>query len=912
MTASTTPRGRRRLPAPGLGTRILAGIGIAGLLAGAGLLAADSAEAAPTPVTGVALSWPLNDEVGGGAYFGGCNFLSAGTAGNHGTSAVWADDALYSARDGGVTITKPDAAGTQVPATWDTRCQDAAGTTVGTAPGSSSANQVNLAEGSGTIDLETGTASISWEGAFTVVFYGGMTYWSIEDLTLTLTNGTGTLTGTASGYGADMDDPTTWEPLPPRAVTLATISVTPAELNASGATITPDYQRVDAGSVSTPQAKTGDWGSWPKDFVAFHESTGQASYWYSSGGMADPKKIAAPMTLQFDTSPSATPAYERVPLGSTGGLRIGFANLGTDRSGQAVLRARDGSELPVHDGGTALIANGVGAGVWDISGLALGTHEYTLHLRDGASETPVELADEQPLRINVVTPLDATATPILALDDATSTSFAVNLDWPGAAGGPPTSYRLQLAQGDTPIGAPTQVPAGADGSATTTITAGLAANTQYSLTATPYLATAAGASATTTVTTAAAPAPAPSPTPAPTTPPSTAPTTPADPPGDSADGATFFWGLNKEATSGAFYGGCNFLSAGQASDTGSSRLWTADDYRSADGNVTIIKPVGAEFQQASWATKCVDRTGANVSTARLGSYTESQVRITGGETTRNGSQLTVQWRGSFTVAFYGGLSYWTATDPVLKVDANGNGTITATGSGYGASMTDSSKWVPLAERTITLATLTGINTSGDVFTITPDYLGVSYDGTGQSQGVVGGDEGTASGQAARTALNSSYWGAFPADFIDFQKETGLFSYWFTSNGARDAYKPTLPLTVSLAGEHTPATGTYTAPSAPTLTQPNSSTGARTPNPAAPPTTTPTSAPAAAATGSGGAAPAASDPIASASDASGLRIGEISAPMLLGGGAGLLAVAGLNWSISLIVRRRLGLDPNLFG
>ena len=898
-------------PMPGIGTRILAGIGIVGLLAGFGVMAADSAEAASTQVTGVDLSWTMNDEVGGGAYFGGCNFLSAGASGDNGKSAVWTDDSLYSASEGTVSITKPDAAGNQVPVTWDTKCLDASGTRVGTAAGSTSGNQVNLADGAGTVDLQTGTASISWDGAFTVVFYGGMTYWSVEDLTLELTNGKGTLKGTAGGYGADMDDPSKWQELDQRRVTLATIEDTPAELTASGATIAPDYREVDAGSVGTPQSRTGEWGSWPKDFVAFHAETGQSSYWYSSGGMADPKKVAAPLTLRFDTSPSATPAFDRVPLGHADGLRVGIANLGADIAGEAVLLASDGTELPLRAGEGAPIVNGGGAGVWDVSSLPLGVHTFTLAVRNGETQTPIALADGQPIRVDVVEPLGVAAQPGVTIVEPKSASFGVNLTWPIGAGGPPTSYQVQVAQGGAPIGAVVQAPASADGSAMTTISSGLIADTEYTVTVTPYLATSSGASVTQPVHTATEPIPTPAPTAEPTTPPTTVPTTPTDGGNASTDGATFYWGLNKEATSGAFYGGCNFLSAGKAGDTGSSRLWNAGEYQSADGNVTIIKPNGNDFQQASWATKCVDRTGTSVSTGRLGSYTESQVRITGGKTTRSGSEVTVQWSGSFTIAFYGGLSYWTATDPVLKVDGSGKGTITATASGFGASMTDSSKWVPLTDRTVTLATLSGVDASSDVITTTPDYLGVAYSGTGQSQGVVGGDEGTASGQAPRTAANSSYWGAFPSDFIDFQKETGLFSYWFTSNGARDVYKPTLPLTVSLEGDHSPTVGAYNAPAAPTLTQSNSTSGSRTPNAAAPvPTTT---APAAGgATSSGGAAQSGAGPVASAGEASGLQIGEISAPMVLGGGAGMLAIAGLNWSISLLVRRKLGLDPNLFG
>src|SRR5690606_13559093 len=143
------------------------------------------------------------------------------------------------------------------------------------------------------------------------------------------------------------------------------------------------------------------------------------------------------------------------------------------------------------------------------------------------------------------------------------------------------------------------------------------------------------------------------------------------------------------------------------------------------------------------------------------------------------------------------------------LDANGTGKVTALATGYGASMHDASKWEPLDERTITLANLTGVDMAAAAdgrIEHTPDYIGVEYTGTGSSQGVVGSDEGTATGQAERTALNSAYWGSFPSDFVDFQNDTGQFSYWFTSNGARDPYKVALPVTITFDGAGPPALG----------------------------------------------------------------------------------------------------------
>jgi hypothetical protein len=79
---------------------------------------------------------------------------------------------------------------------------------------------------------------------------------------------------------------------------------------------------------------------------------------------------------------------------------------------------------------------------------------------------------------------------------------------------------------------------------------------------------------------------------------------------NSGDGtATLYWSLNKEANGGAFYGGCNFLSAGKAKDSGSARVWPSGGggfYKSKSGNVTIQKPTGSTFKEASWDSRCLD------------------------------------------------------------------------------------------------------------------------------------------------------------------------------------------------------------------------------------------------------------------------------------------------------------------
>lgn len=247
--------------------------------------------------------------------------------------------------------------------------------------------------------------------------------------------------------------------------------------------------------------------------------------------------------------------------------------------------------------------------------------------------------------------------------------------------------------------------------------------------------------------------------------------------------AVFEWGFNKEAGGGAFFGGCNFLSAGIAGDTGASRPWTQADgfYQASAGNVSILKdgPNGTRIAP-TWATKCQDGSGTAVSAGNTASATNNTVKITGGagERAADGS-LEVAWDGDFSVVFYGGMTYWTASDPKLALDAAGNGQLTATASGYGADMNDTSKWVRLDPREIVLADISGGSVTDTGVTVTPDYLGVTVTTVGTPQ-------------ATGTATS----GSFPQSFIDFQNLTGQSSYWYSSGGSRDAAKPATPVSVS--------------------------------------------------------------------------------------------------------------------
>lgn len=282
-------------------------------------------------VTDAQLRWGLNAESGSGAFFGGCNFLSAGAAGDAGGARVWRDTdatgpgALFRTRDGAVRIEKPDADGGWQDLTWSERCQDANGRTVTSNAGDLGTGVVAVIDGGvGTVDLDAGTARIQWRGSVTVVFYGGLTYWWLTDPMLVIgPDGTGTLTATIGGYGTSMDDLTHWERLSPVPdVEIATLAG--VELGESGMATVPVFDRVavQVPDHVQPQRRDVDgWGSFPQEFIDAQVRTGQAAYWYTSGGQRDTAKAATMLWVSYEAStplPSSPPAPS-TPGSSSGG-----------------------------------------------------------------------------------------------------------------------------------------------------------------------------------------------------------------------------------------------------------------------------------------------------------------------------------------------------------------------------------------------------------------------------------------------------------------------------------------------------------------------------------------------------------------------------------------------------------------
>ena len=285
-----------------------------------------------------------------------------------------------------------------------------------------------------------------------------------------------------------------------------------------------------------------------------------------------------------------------------------------------------------------------------------------------------------------------------------------------------------------------------------------------------------------------------------TTQPSTKPsaTTPATP--TAADSPSLYWSINEESASGAFYGGCNFLVAGKAGNNGGATLWKKGTtlYKTSAGNVTIQKPdASGNYVQPTWEDKCLDRNGDSVATTKKNSQTENRFVVKKGAAKDVGDGLSMSWSGSVTVAFYGGMTYWSFSDPTLTVDSSGKGSLTATASGYGTDMDNMDKWEKLTPEKITLANFSGVDVkkarSDGGFSVTPDYKGVKVDA-----------------QGGRSPQDRSVkdWGAFPQSFVDFNIKTGQSAYWYTSGLSRDFAKPAAPLTVALKEGYTPGSSDY--------------------------------------------------------------------------------------------------------
>ncbi|WP_160011889.1 Ig-like domain-containing protein [Nocardioides sp. AX2bis] len=307
--------------------------------------AAQAAGADQVAVSDATLTWDLNDEATSGAFAPGTwNLMSAGRVDDPGAGgttlraadggATWSngEPAGWSAQEGDVTVEDLAAGGSYDTATFAGTRTNSAGANANTS-GVRGETRLSFGAGTGTVDPEAGTASISWDGDATLLAYSGMTFFYVSDPQLDVAaDGSGTVSATVGGYATEMDDPTAWEPLPETEVTLAALQG--VEVTADGVEATPAYRQVayEAPTGATAQARTGtEWGAFPQDFVDFQQSVGQGSYWYSSGGAADVRKVANPLAVSW--TGDDVPAAPTVTVSDTDLLPSGAQEITVEGTG---------------------------------------------------------------------------------------------------------------------------------------------------------------------------------------------------------------------------------------------------------------------------------------------------------------------------------------------------------------------------------------------------------------------------------------------------------------------------------------------------------------------------------------------------------------------------------------------------
>ncbi|MFT4210646.1 MAG: HtaA domain-containing protein [Microbacterium sp.] len=252
----------------------------------------------PTTYDGVAFDWTVSADAQHRPPNGStAHYFSAGMS--DGTEAT------YAAETDGVVIWQRDGSGGEEIATWDTRGQHVT-------LGGSATQAVELTEGTAVVEPD-GSAVISWPVSFSINYYDGLVPFTLSNLVLTVdADGVGTLTADLSGYEGDISDPYADKAAldPVSEVTVATFSGVVVD-TAGSISVTPDYAGVEVtvpdGTTAQDQTSSG-WGAWPQGFVDFHQGTGLAAYFYSTGGTLDVYKAPASFTVDFTDAAAETTA----------------------------------------------------------------------------------------------------------------------------------------------------------------------------------------------------------------------------------------------------------------------------------------------------------------------------------------------------------------------------------------------------------------------------------------------------------------------------------------------------------------------------------------------------------------------------------------------------------------------------
>lgn len=312
---------------------------------------------------------------------------------------------------------------------------------------------------------------------------------------------------------------------------------------------------------------------------------------------------------------------------------------------------------------------------------------------------------------------------------------------------------------------------------------------------------------------------------------------PTDPPQSGAfkvTNAQFRWGMNNESNNRAYAPGTfNFFSAGAVVNPGAggstiqaNGRWKSNGsgngkvaWRAKVGKVSIQKRTsGTTYKQATLAGLKTDVNGVEIPNTWGNEFTDHQVVINGGrgQVDVDKGTATISWKGTWSVVYYSGMVFYTVTDPALSVTKN-SAKVEATLGGFKSDQQNPDLWVPMKSRKVVIADLprkqVDLKAKGG-FNVTPAYTGVKV---------------RTSGGIPAQLTTESWWGSFPQSFVDFQSSVGSGAYWYSSGGAADRFKPTLPMTISYAA------GAPITPESPPKTEAPPEDGEPTADPTDPPT-----------------------------------------------------------------------------
>lgn len=246
----------------------------------------------------------------------------------------------------------------------------------------------------------------------------------------------------------------------------------------------------------------------------------------------------------------------------------------------------------------------------------------------------------------------------------------------------------------------------------------------------------------------------------------------------AVNSAVLRWGMNNEANNRSPSGAMNFFSAGQIPKPVGGIVLQSTWAQSA-GRVRIEKWNGSAYQAASWAGLSTDPSGVEITNPLSGRFSGHQYVFTGGTGTvdRSAGTAQINWSGSVSVIFYGGMVFFYLSDPELTV-ADGKATLRATVSGFGSSQENPGESFPVTPREVVVAELEGVSLGELGFNSTPTY--------DQVRTTVGGVESV---------------GSFPQSFVSAMNDFGTAPFWRATGSSMDPAKKPLALTVSYAEEN---------------------------------------------------------------------------------------------------------------